>query len=189
MGSILCGLYSLVQVVNALLHPVVPRATRGVINGDVDRRLEYISDCAPGRATGLFPHLSTRGILNGVRTRRGTGTRTRGIMAIGRVNVSSFTGIRLATTGVISYRTIGGTGGLLGLALGSNGHGHAITSNVTGFCGPRRLVNGAIVLISGLGGTALYNVRSRNVVLTTSYNRSSVGIVFLSNVPTNDGVE
>lgn len=126
--------------------------------------------------------------MGGGRNRdRRAGTLHRRLRNITRVNVSSFTGISLHIYRIGAYRPIGGDGGLLRFAVFSNMGSEAIIDNVTGCCGPRRLVNGGVVLIRGLGPTGLYNIRDYNVVLSTIRN-SSLGIIFISGVPINSGV-
>lgn len=123
----------------------------------------------------VFPHLSVgrriRFVGAGVRKstpgrRTGPRTGTRRGPSDRRVAVSSFVGISLEITRIVRTRPIGGTSGLLGLRLSLNCRGHRIISKVTGFCGPRSLINEGIVYIAGLGPIGLHNRLSRKVVLT-----------------------
>ncbi len=52
--------------------------------------------------------------------------------------------------------------------------------NVTGCCGPRRLINGRIYFVTGLTPHGLGNVRDRNVVLSTIGFSSALDIVAMS---------
>lgn len=140
----------------------------------------------------MFPEVSIRGRVSRLgrlvsgrvgRTRTGTSNGGTTPRKVTRVNVSSFTGIRLHATGVLRYRPIGGSGGLLGVRTSSNASGpERVISNVSRCCGPRSLVNGAIVVISGLGPTGLYNRVDGKVLLTNSTTSNKVGILFTSNV-------
>lgn len=108
--------------------------------------------------------------MSGLLTARGTGRTTGcGTGPVGpMVTFRRFRGLSVHMNAMLRYRMIPGVGGLLGFGVTSKLRGHAVIDNVTRRCGPRRLINGRILFVTGLtphrfGGKLI----DRNVVLDT----------------------
>lgn len=117
--------------------------------------------------------------MRGLLSAGGTGRRTdcgTGPVQTG-VRFSSFAGLSVHMKAVLRYRGMPGTSGLLRFGVSSNLRAHAVISNVTGRCGPRRLMNGRIYFVTGLTPHGLGNVIDRNVVLDTRGGSNDLTIV------------
>lgn len=205
LTRILCGLARSVAVNTDLLRPFLPRATRGVITRlsaslHSFSRLGRFKLC-PSKAgmastpRVLFTEVSTGRVRPGISTvRTGRGRRCRGgrgtlgnkrstsrtIVSVSpgrRVAFSSFAGVRFRIKRVLSYRTITGSGGLLYSRMGVKGAMGRVMSNVHGSCAPRRVINGGIVILIGLGPTGLTKMLSRNVLLYTRSRGNALSLV------------
>lgn len=153
----------------------------------------------------LFTELSLGRILRGIRGLRPGGRRpgrrpgrrmrrrgARGIVSVRtgpRVAFSSFRGLRFRINRVVTYRRIGGSEGLLYSRIGVKDRVHRVMSKVGTRCSTRRVINGGIVIIAGLGPTGLTKVLDRNVVLYTRSTSKGLSLVMpRGRVPTNTRV-
>lgn len=106
-----------------------------------------------------------------------------------RVAFRSFNGLRFRINGVVGYRRMGGSGGLLYSRMRVNDRIHRVMSKVGTRCDTRRVMNGEIVMIAGLGPTGLTNMLDRKVVLYTRSTSKGLSLVMpRGRVPTNTRV-
>lgn len=131
----------------------------------------------------LFRQVSLRRIVGGIRRLRPgmrRGGRRRTIVSVrpgSRVAFRRFKTVRFRIKRVVTYRTMGGSGGLLYSRMGIKDRMGRVMSKVGTRCAPRRVINGGIVILMGLGPTGLTNMLSRKVLLYTRSTRNGLTLV------------